>query len=154
MSTTTNQKYNAGKIPSGGFFVSIYRPVNVEASDPTVDTLLGRYLVEATSPTVAATITKRPGTDGGKNGWFMTEGDTEGSATIQRNVAATPSVANGDYFDAALNVGADGVAVAQRFVIHSPNPNLDPSYRKQSVSVIVDDQSPLNVAATNSQSST
>ncbi len=137
MANPPNSKYNSGGVPHGGMFVDIYRPTSSE--DPNAGgTKLGRYLVESCNPSAAGILTKRPGVDGGKGGWFITEGDTEGQAVIQRNTAATPTVTNGDYFDANIGVDAAGVAIPLRFVIHTPDHAKDAGYRKQSVSVIVD----------------
>lgn len=131
-----NSKYNSGGVPHGGMFVDIYRLSNPE--DTTTGVKLGRYLVESCNPSASATVTKRPNVDGGKNGWFITEGDTEGQSVIQRNTAATPTVDNGDYFEAAIRVNAAFTAVIERFVIHTPDHAKDAGYRKQSVTVIVD----------------
>jgi hypothetical protein len=147
---TPNEKYNSGRVPHGGFFVDIYRPADAE--NPNAGgTKLGRYLVEVGNPSASSTVTKRPGTDGGKGGWFIVEGDTEGPATIQRNIATTPTVANGDYFDASFRIDAAGAVVPERFVIHTPDHERGPGYRKQSVTVIVDDYAE-GLAASDSQS--
>lgn len=149
MSNTPNTKAISGGVPFGGQFVDIFRLTN--AGDNTSGVKLGRYLIESVTPSVTAALHKRPNIDGGKNGWYIVEGDTEGSATIQRNTGATPSIGNGDYFDAAVRVGADGNPVPERFFIYQPNPNIDMNYRKVSVNVIVDTNA-LNINATDGNS--
>jgi len=153
---TPNAKYNSGGVPHGGFFVDIYRPndpENTAGAADTIGTKLGRYLVEMGNPTTSSTVTKRPNTDGGKNGWFIVEGDSEGPCTIQRHVATTPTVESGDFFEASFRVDAGGAVVGERFVIHSPDHMRDAGYRKQSMTVIVDD-SATGVVPSDSQSAT
>src|SRR6185312_671402 len=138
-----NSKYNSGNVPHGGIYVDCYRPNDPE--NPNAGgTKLGTYRVESISPKPGAILTKRPDIDGGKGGWFIIDGDTEGNAVIQRNVATTPTLDNGDYFDAALGVDAVGAPIAERFVIHGPDRPADAGYRKMSLSIIVD-QNPINV---------
>jgi hypothetical protein len=133
-----NAKYNSRGVPHGGIFVDIYRP-NDPDNPNNGAAKLGTYRVESCVPKHTSTLTKRPDIDGGKNGWFITGGDVEGNAVIQRNVATTPTLDDGDYFDAAIRIAADGSTVAERFVIHQPDRPIDSGYRKMSVSVIVDD---------------
>lgn len=135
---TTNQNYVSKGVPFGGLFVEIFRLADVDDNDSGVS--LGTYLVESITPQDSAVLGKRPGTDGGKNGWWLVTGDTEGSAVIQRNIVTTPCVQNGDYFEASIRVDDAGAGVEERFVIHTPGHQVDAGYRKQSVSVIVDDQ--------------
>jgi hypothetical protein len=132
-----NVKYNSGAVPHGGIFIDCYRPIDPENPNGG-GVLLGTYRLESISPKPGATLTKRPDIDGGKNGWFIIDQDTEGNALIQRNVATTPTLANGDYFDAGLGVDAAGAVVNERFVVHGPDRPADSGYRKMSLSVIVD----------------
>jgi hypothetical protein len=138
MSATPNLKYNSGAVPFSTFFVDIFRLA--DPGDNATGAKLGQYLVESMTPTDSSIVQKRPNIDGGKNGWQIVEGDCEGSITIQRNVQATPSLKNGDYFDAALRVGSDGAPVTERFVLHQPAHSFDAGYRKQSMSFVVDDR--------------
>lgn len=137
MAGTPNIKFNSGGIPHGGLYVDIYRPNDPENPN-NGGTKLGTYLVESCSPKRGGGLTKRPDIDAGPNGFFIVGQDEEGSAVIQRNVAATPTVDNGDYFDAYLSVDQNGAQVAARYVIQSPDHTADASYRKMSCSVIVD----------------
>ena len=132
-----NLRFNSGGVPHGGIYVDCYRP-NDPDNPNNGGTKLGAYLVESCGPKPGANLVKRPDIDGGRNGWFLTAGDVEGSAVIQRNVAATPTLETGDYFDATLLVNAAGAGVAERFVVHGPDRPVDAGYRKMSVSVIVD----------------
>lgn len=132
-----NMKFNSGAVPQGSIFVDIYRPTDPQQPN-TGGAKLGTYRLESLSPKTGGTLHKRPDIDGGQNGWWIIDGDVEGSAVIQRNVAATPTLENGDYFDAFARIGSDGTPVAERFVIHVPDRPLDVNYRKISVSVIVD----------------
>lgn len=133
-----NQAYVSKGVPYGGLYVEVFRLADVEDNDSGVS--LGTYLLESITPQRSAVIGKRPDTDGGKNGWWMVNGDTEGSAVFQRNVETTPTLQNGDYFEAAIRVNDAGAGVSERFVIHTPAHQVDAGYRKQNVSVIVDDQ--------------
>jgi hypothetical protein len=132
-----NAKFNSGSVPHGAIFVDIYRPNDPENPNNGA-TKLGTYRLESLSPKRSSTMSKRPDVDGGPNGWYIVDGDVEGSAVIQRNVAATPTVENGDYFDAGVRINADGSTANERFVIYSPDRTVDMGYRKMSVSVIVD----------------
>src|ERR1041385_3641252 len=96
--STPNQKYVSKAVPFGGIYVDIYRLA--DPGDNTSGAKIGRYLVESATPSDSAMVNKRPDIDGGKNGWWIVEGDTEGSAVIQRNVAATPSLKNRESFGA------------------------------------------------------
>lgn len=135
---TPNERYNSGNVPHAAIFVDIFRPTD-PANPNNAAAKLGTYRIESAGPKEGATLTKRPDIDGGKNGWFMVAGDTEGSATIQRNVQTTPTLRTGDYFDASLRIDAGGTPVPERFVIHAPDYPADAGYRKMSVSIIVDD---------------
>ena len=135
---TENQVYVSKGVPFGGLFVEIFRLSDPDNNGSGVS--LGTYLLESITPQDSAVLGKRPGTDGGKNGWWLVEGDVEGSAVIQRNLEATPAVQNGDYFEASIRVSSAGAGVSERFVIHTPGHQVDAGYRKQNVSVIVDDQ--------------
>ena len=135
---TTNQAYVSKTVPFGGLFIEIFRLA--DPADNNSGISIGSYLLESITHTISATLNKRPGTDGGKNGWWLITGDVEGAAVIQRAAAATPTLANGDYFSASIRVDANGAGVAERFVIHGVGHSVDSSYRKQNVSVIVDDQ--------------
>src|ERR1700759_1601717 len=104
---TPNERYNSRNVPHSSIFVDIFRPTD-PANPNNGSTKLGTYRVENCGPKESATLTRRPDIDGGKNGWFLVAGDTEGSATIQRNVQTTPTVQTGDYFDAALRIDATG----------------------------------------------
>lgn len=136
--SSENLAYRSKGVPYGGLFVTVYRLADPDDNGSGVS--LGTYLLESCTPQDSATLNKRPGTDGGKNGWWLVNGDVEGQAVFQRNLETSPSLKNGDYFDAGIRVGDDGVAVEERFVIHTPSHQVDSGYRKQSVSVIVDDQ--------------
>jgi hypothetical protein len=143
MSATPNQKYVSKQVPFGGVTVEIFRLA--DPNDNATGASLGNYKVESISPSRSSTLGKRPDVDGGKNGWWIVNGDVEGSAVIQRAVATTPSLLNGDYFSASVRVDNSlapngGVPIAERFVIHSPSEETGASYRKISCSVIVDDQ--------------
>ena len=132
-----NSKYSSGGVPHGSIFVDIYRPADPEAPNAG-GAKLGTYRLESLTPKRGSILTKRPDIDGGTNGWFIVDGDIEGSVTIQRNVAATPTVENGDYFDAGVRIDANGSTINERFVIHSPDRPVEIGYRKMSTSVIVD----------------
>ncbi|MDE2103924.1 MAG: hypothetical protein KGL39_42200 [Patescibacteria group bacterium] len=132
-----NSKYNSGGVPHGGIFVDIYRPTDPENPN-NGGAKLGTYRLESLTPKRGGKLTKRPDIDGGQNGWFIVDEDVEGNATIQRNVAATPTVENGDYFDAGVRIDATGNTVNERFVIHAPDRPIEMGYRKMAVSVIVD----------------
>jgi len=146
-----NTAYVSGGVQFGGIFVNVFRLADPD--DNSSGVLLGRYLVETITPSDSGILGKRPGADGGRNGWWICDGDVEGSAVIQRTVATTPSLKNGDYFDAAVRVDSNGDPVAERFVIHSPGHEVGTSYRKQNVSVIVD-QSATGVNAGDQESPT
>src|SRR6516225_909731 len=134
---TLNERYNSGPVPHGGMHVDIYRPT--DPSNPNGGAnKLGTYKLESASPKIDAELVKRPDVDSGQNGWFIVDKDAEGSAVIQRNIVATPTVQNGDYFDAYLFVDTAGNAVGKRCVIHSPDASIDSGYRKISCSIIVD----------------
>lgn len=131
-----NQKYVSAGVQFGGVTVEIFR-----LADPTSNSSgasLGTYKVESLGAAPSAVVGKRPDIDGGQNGWWIVDGDIEGSAVIQRAAAATPSLENGDYFEAALRVSSAGTGVTERFVIHNPMETADAQYRKVSCSVIVD----------------
>jgi len=134
---TPNMKFNSGGVPQGGIYVDIYRPSDPQNPNGGGEKL-GTYLLESCTPKTGGGLTKRPDIDGGPNGWFIIDGDVEGSATIQRNVAVTPTLENGDYFDAGIRISATGAVLDERFVIHQPDRPVDAGYRKMSVSVIVD----------------
>jgi hypothetical protein len=134
---TPNEKYNSGGVPHGGIFVDIYRPNDPENPN-NGGTKLGTYRLEALTPKTGGNLTKRPDIDMGPNGWFIVDGDVEGNATIQRNVKTTPTLENGDYFDAGVRIDAVGATVNERFVIHQPDRPVESGYRKFSVGVIVD----------------
>lgn len=134
--STPNQAYVSGSVPFGGLTVNIYRLSDPDSNSSGV--LLGAYKVESATPNITATLNKRPDIDGGKNGWWLINGDTEGSAVIQRATAATPSILTGDYFEAGIRRDASGNAVTERFVIYNPSEPQDASYRKVSCSIIVD----------------
>ena len=142
-----NAKYNSGNVPHGGIFVDIYAPTDPENPNNGA-TKVGTYRLESLTPKRGGTLTKRPDIDAGPNGWWITDGDVEGSAVIQRNVAATPTVENGWYFDAGVRIDITGATVNERFVIHSPDRPVEVAYRKMSVSVIVD-QTATGVAPRN-----
>jgi hypothetical protein len=149
---TPNLKFKSRGVPQGGIFVDIFRPTDPESPNDG-STKLGTYRVESCVPKTTSTLTKRPDIDGGKNGWFIVDGDVEGNAVIQRNVKTTPTLESGDYFDAGIRIDANGGTVNERFVIHGPDRPVDAGYRKMSVSVIVDDaatnvnpRDPLNEA--------
>ena len=132
-----NAKYNSGGVPHGGIFVDIFRPTDAE--NPNAGgAKLGTYRLESLTPKRGHTLTKRPDVDGGPNGWYIVDGDIEGSAVIQRNVAATPTVENGDYFDAGVRIDASGATINERFAITGPDRPVEAAYRKMSVGVIVD----------------
>lgn len=137
-----NISYNSGNVPHGGIYVDCYRPTDPENPN-NGSTKLGVYRVESINPKPGATLTKRPDIDGGKGGWFIIDGDVEGNVVIQRNVSTTPTLLNGDYFDAALGVDAAGALVPERFVVHGPDRPADAGYRKMSMSVIVDQYATL-----------
>lgn len=118
--------------------MELFRLIDVEDNDS--GETLGIYLMESCVPQESATLNKRPDTDGGKNGWWLVTGDTEGQAVFQRNIETTPTLKTGDYFTAAIRVDSLGNAISERFVVHTPSHQVDAGYRKQSVSVIVDDQ--------------
>jgi|SRR6185312_14499587 len=132
-----NSKYNSGNVPHGGLYVDVYRPIDPEKPNDGA-TKLGTYRIESISPKPGATLTKRPDIDGGKGGWFIIDQDTEGNVVMQRNVATTPTLQNGDYFDAGLGIDATNAVINERFVIHGPDRPADAGYRKMSLSVIVD----------------
>jgi len=136
--STPNQAYVSGSVPFAAFTANIYRLTDPDDNNSGV--LLGAYKVESATPNITATLNKRPDIDGGKNGWWLINGDTEGSAVIQRANAATPSILTGDYFEAGIRRDASGNAVTERFVIYNPSEPQDASYRKVSCSIIVDDQ--------------
>lgn len=138
MANPPNSAYNSGGVPHGGMFVNIYRPADPENPNNAPGTLLGRYLLESCNPSSAGNLVIRPDVDAGENGWFITKGPFQGQAVIQRNTSVTPTVENGDYFDAALRVSDAGALVGERFVIHTPDYAKDAGYRKQSVTVIRD----------------
>lgn len=132
--------YNSGGVPYGGLTVTCKRPTVDSNGVPTGgSSTLGTYLVESCGPTTAAVLNKRPGVDGGKNGWWMVDGDTEGAVEIQLATTETPHLQNGDYFDADIRVDANGDPVTERFVMHDMSPAIATTqYRKQSGQVIVD----------------
>lgn len=132
-----NLRFNSGGVPHGGIFVDCYRPTDPENPN-NGGAKLGTYRVESCGPKEGANLVKRPDIDGGRNGWFMTAGDVEGNAVLQRNVNTTPTLQTGDYFDATLLVDTNGAGVAERFVVHVPDRPADAGYRKMSMSVIVD----------------
>lgn len=134
--STPNQAYVSGSVPFGAFTAAVYRLSNVDDTGSGV--LLGNYKVETATPNRSAILNKRPDVDGGQNGWWLVNGDVEGSAVLQRSVATTPSLLTGDYFEAALRYDSSGAAVTERFVIHSPSEEAGASYRKVSCSIIVD----------------
>ncbi len=136
--STANQAYVSKSVPFGGVNVQIYRLADVD--DNNSGALLGTYKIETVTPTQGSILNKRPDIDAGKNGWWLVNGDIEGSAVIQRNVVTTPSLQNGDYFEAAIRVDSAGAGITERFVIHNPSEEAGASYRKVSCSVIVDDQ--------------
>lgn len=136
--STPNQQYVSKQVPFGGITVEVFRLT--DPADNNSGASLGNYKVESISPNRSSILNKRPDVDGGKNGWWIVEGDVEGSAVLQRNIATTPSLESGDYFSASVRINSAGVAVAERFVIHNPTEEVGASYRKVSCSVIVDDQ--------------
>jgi hypothetical protein len=125
-------QYNSNNVPQGGLFAEFFRGQGAPAS-------LGTYLIESITPTVSVTLNKRPGVDGGENGWWMVDGDIEGSITVQRATDVTPTLQNGDFFTAAIRVNAAGEAISERFVLHGMSQEKAMgAYSKQSGSVIVD----------------
>src|SRR5215469_7126460 len=92
-----NEKYRSNGVIHGGIYVAVYRPSD---GIGLVAAKIGTYKVESAQPKRGAEVTKRPDIDSGPNGWFITDKDIEGSAVIQRNLVTTPTLNNGDYFDA------------------------------------------------------
>lgn len=137
-----NPAYTSNQVPAFGFDVNVYR----NQSSPT---LLGAYILEATSPTDNGIFIDRPGTDGSDNGWTLVNGKAEGPATFQLATNATPTLKNGDFFKSSkLEVSSGGVGVARYFVIHSPSPTIATSdYRKQSCTIREDKFPDGNVQA-------
>lgn len=138
--------YNSKTVPKGtsgqgsSGFITIYRPTSGE--DPGGgSTTLGTYLLESLTPKYGATLNKRPDGDGGPNGFWIVSDNVEGQAIFQMSSAASPTLANGDYFNASVRVDSGGTPVSERFVIYDVGQNLDAGYRKQAVSVIVDPES-------------
>jgi len=136
--STPNQNYVSKSVQFGTITASVYRLADVD--DNNSGALLGTYKLESLTLSGSDILNKRPDIDGGKNGWWIITGDREGSAVLQRNVATTPSLLAGDYFEAALRVNSAGATVTERFVIYSPSESFDNSYRKVSCSIVVDDQ--------------
>lgn len=136
--STPNQAYVSGAVPFGAITVSVYRLADPD--DNNSGALLGTYKAESITVAGSDILNKRPNVDAGKNGWWLVEGDREGSCVLQRNIATTPSLETGDYFEAALRVDATGTPVTERFVLYNPSEPTDASYRKVSCSCIVDDQ--------------
>lgn len=136
--------YNSNAVPKGGIRVQVYRAADPEApsavGDPATNAaLLGTYIVETITPTKGVTLSKRPSEDGGRNGWWMVEGDVEGSIKVQLSITATPTLQSGDYFeDSSIFRNSAGVAVNYRFVVSGMAIDVGSSYRSQSGSFIVD----------------
>jgi hypothetical protein len=137
--STTNEKYNSKGVPHSTFFAEVFRLSDPDNNASGVS--LGTYLFESVTRSETSTLNKRPGIDGGKNGWWIVGGDVEGSFTCQLATSSTPTLQAGDYFNAAIRRGSDGQPVSERFVIHSvSDPREMGQYQKQSGSIIVDDQ--------------
>lgn len=130
--STPNQAYVSNAIPFGGITVEVFRNQANPAS-------LGNYLVESISVAQGSIVGKRPGVDGGPNGFWIVNGDREGSITLQLAIDTTPSLENGDFFSASIRRDAAGAAVSERFVLHNlTRPVGMQEYGKQTGSVIVD----------------
>jgi hypothetical protein len=112
-----SEAYVSNAVPYGGIFVDIYRDKN------TPVLVISQVLLESLNVTHNAVIGKRPGVDGGDNGWWSVNGTREGSLTAQVATDATPTIHNGDFFSASLRRDTNGNAVNERFVINSPNIN-------------------------------
>ena len=133
---TQNQQYVSKAVPFGAITVEMFRLADKDDNDSGVS--LGNYKAESITIGGSDILNKRPDVDGGKNGWWIVGGEREGSCVLQRNIATTPSLEAGDYFEAALRVSSAGAPVTERFVIYNPSETFDTSYRKVSASCIVD----------------
>lgn len=130
--STPNQAYNSGAVPNGGLIVTVKRGQSAPVT-------LGSYKVESCNPVQGSTLNKRPDIDQGPNGWWLVNGEREGSATLQLATDDAPTLENGDFFDAAIRRDAAGDPVTERFVLHQMGIVVGAGeYRKQSGSVIVD----------------
>lgn len=126
--------YNTNSVPHGGLLADIYR-------GQAAPVLLGTYKVESLAPTVNGVIVDRPEIDGGDNGWVAVEGSVTGSAVIQLATNATPTLAIGDFFTAAVRRDTSGNSINEVFVITQVGHAFEMNnYRKQSVNVRVNKQ--------------